>query len=62
MELKIRLCVVLLSLGLALTDYVRANEKPDDMEMDVENAEDDMQEEDEEQRPPPSLSAPTVRP
>ncbi|XP_056625856.1 calnexin isoform X2 [Triplophysa dalaica] len=60
MELKIRLCVVLLSLGLALTDYVRANEKPDDMEMDVENAEDDMQEDDEEHRPPPSLSAPTV--
>ncbi|XP_057204828.1 calnexin isoform X2 [Triplophysa rosa] len=60
MELKIRLCVVLLSLGLALTGYVRAKEKPDDMEMDVENAVDDVQEDDEEQKPPPSLSAPTV--
>lgn len=57
-----RLCVALLSLGLALTGYVKAHGKPDDMEMDVENAVDDMQEDDEEQKPPPSLSAPTVRP
>ncbi|XP_073710146.1 calnexin [Misgurnus anguillicaudatus] len=65
MELKIRLCVALLSLGLclALVSQVRAQEDPDDLEMDVDDAVDDMQEDDideEEQKPPASPPAPTV--
>lgn len=43
---------------------VRAQEEADDMEMDVEDAIDDMQEEDieeEEQKAPTPPSAPTVR-
>lgn len=61
-----RLCVALLSLSLclALMGHVRAQEEADDMEMDVEDAIDDMQEEDveeEEQKAPTSPSAPTVR-
>ncbi|XP_052010632.1 calnexin [Xyrauchen texanus] len=62
MELKIRLCVVLFSLSvcLALMGHVRAQEEPDDMEMDVEDATDLVPEEDveeEEQKAPPT---PTV--
>ncbi|XP_073676397.1 calnexin isoform X1 [Garra rufa] len=65
MELKMRLCVALLSLSLCLVlmGHVRAQEEADDMEMDVEDAIDDMQEEDveeEEQKAPSSPAAPTV--
>uniref|UniRef100_A0A673FIK8 Calnexin n=1 Tax=Sinocyclocheilus rhinocerous TaxID=307959 RepID=A0A673FIK8_9TELE len=65
MELKMRLCVALLSLSLCLglMGHVRAQEEADDMEMDVEDAIDDMQEEDveeEEQQAPTSPPVPTV--
>uniref|UniRef100_A0A8C1MQU5 Calnexin n=1 Tax=Cyprinus carpio TaxID=7962 RepID=A0A8C1MQU5_CYPCA len=60
-----RLCVALLSLSLCLglMGHVRAQEEADDMEMDVEDAIDDMQEEDveeEEQQVPASPPVPTV--
>lgn len=63
-----RLCVALLSLSLCLllVGHVRAQEETDDMEMDVEDAIDDMQEEDveeeEEQKAPAAPPVPTVRP
>uniref|UniRef100_A0A672TDN7 Calnexin n=1 Tax=Sinocyclocheilus grahami TaxID=75366 RepID=A0A672TDN7_SINGR len=60
-----RLCVALLSLSLCLglMGHVRAQEEADDMEMNVEDAIDDMQEEDveeEEQQAPTSPPVPTV--
>lgn len=66
MELKMRLCVALLSLSLCLglMGHVRAQEEADDMEMDVDDAINDMQEEDveeEEQQAPTSPPVPTVR-
>ncbi len=61
-----RLCVALLSLSLCLVlmGHVRAQEEADDMEMDVEDAIDDIQEEDieeEEQQAPTPPPVPTVR-
>ncbi len=66
MELKMRLCVVLFSLSLCLVlmGHVRTQEEADDMEMDVEDAIDDIQEEDieeEEQQSPTPPPVPTVR-
>lgn len=60
-----RLCVALLSLSLCLLlmGHVTAQEEADDMEMDVEDAIDDMQEEDveeEEQKAPAPPPVPTV--
>ncbi|XP_016092719.1 calnexin-like [Sinocyclocheilus grahami] len=65
MDLKMRLCVALLSLSLCLglMSHVRAQEEADDMEMDVEDAIDDMQEEDveeEEEKAPSPPPVPTV--
>uniref|UniRef100_A0A671PCI6 Calnexin n=1 Tax=Sinocyclocheilus anshuiensis TaxID=1608454 RepID=A0A671PCI6_9TELE len=65
MELKMWLCVALLSLSLCLglMGHVRAQEEADDMEMDVEDAIDDMQEEDveeEEEKAPSPPPVPTV--
>uniref|UniRef100_A0A8C2HF08 Calnexin n=1 Tax=Cyprinus carpio TaxID=7962 RepID=A0A8C2HF08_CYPCA len=65
MELKMRLCVALLSLSLCLglMGHVRAQEEADDVEMDVEDAIDDMREEDveeEEEKAPGPPPVPTV--
>lgn len=61
-----RLCVALLSLSLCLglMGHVRAQEEADDVEMDVEDAIDDMREEDveeEEEKAPGPPPVPTVR-
>ncbi|KAG1935590.1 calnexin [Pimephales promelas] len=62
MELKMRLCVALVSLSVCalLAGHVSAQDEADDMDMDVEDAIDDMHEEELEEEEPTAPAAPPV--